>query len=267
MKKLIASALFLVFMAVLPIAAQTAKTNGSTTNLGTQDSSGAAHTSPATVGASDPAACVVGAIHVNTASTPIVKLCTATNTWTAVGGSSPTAISTWLSPYGFVANNFGAVSPASGSAHVTQYFEVLVPYPGMLINFVTATPTSATQGHVAWTLWDTTCTTAISTTNTITPSASVANNWTFAGNPLTVAPGKYFVMLTSDAATTSFSGAFVANIGDALNTGESAGNLHVFTGSNPSTGTTTLAPPATCGTRSGTLFASGSGIIPSFQIH
>lgn len=40
-------------------------------------------------GASDPATCTLGKdLFINTSSTPVIKLCTATNTWTALGSSS-----------------------------------------------------------------------------------------------------------------------------------------------------------------------------------
>lgn len=52
---------------------------------GTNDSSGAASTFPAKVGANDPATCTVGQLFVHTAGSVVLKLCTATNTWSTVG--------------------------------------------------------------------------------------------------------------------------------------------------------------------------------------
>jgi len=64
-------------------------------------------------GASDPATCTSGKdLFINTSSTPVVKLCTATNTWTTLGSSGSAA--TLTTPRAIYGNNF------DGSAALTQ---------------------------------------------------------------------------------------------------------------------------------------------------
>ncbi len=64
-------------------------------------------------GASDPATCTSGKdLFINTSSTPVVKLCTATNTWTALGSTGSAA--TLTTPRAIYGNNF------DGSAALTQ---------------------------------------------------------------------------------------------------------------------------------------------------
>lgn len=191
---------------------------------------------------------------------------------TSAGSGTPTAISTWLSPFGWILGSYAAITTAPASTNQGFYFEILVPYPGMVINYISANANGSTSGHVAWGLYNSTCSTLISTTNTLSslPNGS-QSTWTWSGNPVTLTPGKYFVFLSSDATTTQFYANGDIGIGDSLNGWngstylESASNYHIFTG-NPSTGTTTIVPPGTCGTRSATFFAGGTGI-PVFQIH
>ena len=60
---------------------------------GSADFSGASVTRPAQSGASNPSTCAAGKdMFINTSSTPQLELCTAANTWTAVGGSGVSMI-------------------------------------------------------------------------------------------------------------------------------------------------------------------------------
>jgi hypothetical protein len=66
----------------------------------TQDNSGAAVTRPVVSAASDPATCTAGKdAYINTAATPVLKICIATNTWAASGGAGTPATGMWFSTF------------------------------------------------------------------------------------------------------------------------------------------------------------------------
>ncbi len=184
------------------------------------------------------------------------------------GGISPSPVTTPFWPFG-PGVSLSSNTSASGSANVTQFFEILVPYPGLTLTNISAYTFTTAPGHVAWAIYDSTCTLVTNgTSSTVSASPSTATNWVFSPAVILVndgvsGHGTYFLASTSDAATTEFyAPPFVNAPGlGALNTG--AGSLHYFTGT-ASTGTSTLAFPSTCGTR--TSLAS-SNSLPGVVLH
>ena len=126
---------------MIGVAYGQAKLNGSTTAASgsTQDNSTATVTRPVVSAASDPATCTAGKdMYINTASTPVVKLCTATNTWTAVGGASVTK-APWTIPFIITSNlaSQGSAFSCSGGAETP-------PGCGNLNNDFSVTPSIQT---------------------------------------------------------------------------------------------------------------------------
>lgn len=183
-----------------------------------------------------------------------------------VGSPAPATTPVW--PFGS-GISMSSNTAASGSANVTQFFEILVPYPGLTLANVSAYTFATAPGHVAWAIYDSTCTLVTNGTSaTVSASSSTATNWVFSPaiillNDGVSGHGTYFLALTSDAATTEFYAPPLVNAPGlgALNT--SAASLHYFTGT-ASTGTSTLVFPSTCGTR--TSLAS-SNSLPGVVLH
>ena len=85
----LAKAVSALWILAIPCAAQQI-INGSRTLLGNWDASGAATTKPAKTGTTPPATCGVGEVFFNSAASPGANLylCSATNSWTQVQGTS-----------------------------------------------------------------------------------------------------------------------------------------------------------------------------------
>ena len=178
--------------------------------------------------------------------------CTAAGTpgtWTLEGaGSSPAAFSVAWFPFG------GAISAsllALGTVNQVNYTEFPV-WQKIIVNSITAQSTVGSGPHLAWGLYDSGCN-LLGGSTTVAAQSYAFQTWTFA-SPVTLVPGKYFLGWTSENATASLAPGTVDTGGNGsggalLNGSDTGSSSHVFSGSNPSTGTTTLAFPATCGTR------------------
>jgi hypothetical protein len=181
------------------------------------------------------------------------------------GGGSPLS-TTLFWPFGQISYNVGTATPALGSANVVEYYEFYLPSPGVVLNNISAYITSgATANHGAFAIYDSACTTLLGTTNTVAATSAVAVNFPFA-SPVSLAGGKYFLAMTSDQSTLKFDGPPTSFVSDVANLNESASTYHTFTG-NASTGTSTLAFNAACGTRTALSVTGGVGAYPGVALH
>jgi len=189
-------------------------------------------------------------------------ICLASGSACGGGGGSPiSGTITW--PFGQMAYTAGMFTPIL-SANVVQYYEFYMPSPGQVLNSVSGWA-SATTGNTNVAIYDAACTTKLATSTTqTTVGANTVVTWPFSA--LSLAGGKYYLALTSDANTAKFAGPPTSWISDTANAGESNTTFHYFTG-NVSTGTTTLVFNAVCGTRTSLGLTAGSTTLPAFAFH
>lgn len=188
----------------------------------------------------------------------------ASNVAVSGGGGSPVASLLW--PFGQIYNTFSFITTALGSTNKTIFLEYMIPSPGIILTSLTGWLNNNAAGHMAWAIYDSTCTlVANGTSQTLTTTQNVVNTWTWSPT-LSLAGGKYFLAMTGDTATAQFFAPYSIAMSDLANNGESAGNYHIFTGT-VSTGTTTLVFPGTCGTR--TSYGTGGGgiVYPAIALH
>lgn len=214
-------------------------------------------------GSSDPAKCTVGMLFYNT-TTPALKGCSATDTWTTVGGSSYTSIAPQCLPSNICAQT-GAIGPAYTSkiGHYYQ-FEVAVAKTitsiGVYAN--TGAGTCGTACGVAISIYTGDCATKLgSITTTVAMTTGIRFNLAMASS-LALTPGSYILGVGTDGAALKLYGA-----GDTTHLTDSASTKRTFTTTDALTGDNgTLAMPAACtGTRTAitsTDVAEGFALLP-----
>jgi hypothetical protein len=162
------------------------------------------------------------------------------------GGGTPIAMA-WNPLGGF---NVGSGSETEGSANRVHYFEILVPYPGVIVSKLSVYTYGSLgdAGAMVFGFYDSSCNLVTNGTSaTVTGTASQqVREFTFSPS-VTLNSGKYFLAFSSDNIDTRFYGSNLGQYGTDL-LGTDAVN-HIFWGANLSTttaGVTTL--PSTCGT-------------------
>jgi hypothetical protein len=112
-------------------------------------------------------------------------------------------------------------------------------------------------GSLAFVIFDSTCTTKIATSSTVTaPGAYTYNTFTF--TPFTLEAGTYFLGWTSSNSADGFISVPASSFGGLANAGLTTANAVYFYGSTAASGTAPVVFGSTCGTR--TLEASdGTG--------
>ena len=172
------------------------------------------------------------------------------------GGGASVQATTWTPTGGMIANNMTAFS----SPNQVRYLEIDVPYPGRVVTYASVLTDSST-GHAAAAFYDSTCT-LIAQSNTLTMALDTPQSFTF--SPVSLPPGKVFFAWSVDSSEALMVGGLIDTSAGSgygfgiANVGEPAANYHLFSGSNMSSGTTTITMPGSCGTR--TALSGGYGL-------
>lgn len=178
-------------------------------------------------------------------------------TGSSCGGGATLTTSAWI-PYAGLSTS--SVVTENTPNQVFMY--ELPPFPASM-TFATASMfASVSAGNATMGIYDAAATTVLAQGSTVSLTGSNQfHTYTLA---YTFLPNtKYFLAITANNATFVMFGSPGGYWGDLSNQGESAGNYHFATCSNPSTGTTTMLLPATCGTRTSTT----SFTTPAISFH
>ena len=241
---------YLIFILAFASAWGQVEDYGRTANAAAiYDLTAAAITRAIKSGASDPATCTSGKdLFINTSSTPVIKLCTATNTWTALGSSSMVypsagvAVSTgsaWGSSLtvGTGANNLVQLNGSSQLPAVSA--ALLTNFPTLNQN-TTGTAAGLTAQYIDW--------------NASSGGNSIANKPTLTSGTVTVVSsgnlasgalvsGGGTQTLQTPAATATLDASGNISTPGSISTGaggSTAGAIEFGQGTAPSAGTTSV---------------------------
>lgn len=183
----------------------------------------------------------------------------------ACSGSSPTAIAQpwWMFGQGL---SLGAsqLSFTVGATNRVQCNRVTAPYPGVIVSGISSF-VNVGSGHMALGLFDSSGNLLSNGTSaTVNAPGQAATVFAFSPSVTLTGGAVYSACYTSDSSGDRFHATSSAYTSDIGNNGLSSPNLNVFYCANPSTGTTTISMPSTCGAQ--TTPGSGNGVgYPAFQ--
>ena len=162
------------------------------------DASGATSTKPIkTATGSDPATCTVGE-YVFRSDTGATKVCTATNTWTTLGGSALTITSDLYWPFGYPAQTTSNLNPGA-NVQRAYLFTPLANYSFSKIRYIS----SSASGYVAFAIvtsnGNTIVTNSAGRCNNATPGSGNAAECSLAGTVSLTAGTTYYFVFTADS--------------------------------------------------------------------
>lgn len=145
-------------------------------------------------------------------------------------------------------------------ANTPVYAEILVPFPGIVMNNFTMYINTTPSGTAGVSIMNSTCSAVVAQT-TLAVSAGGITNFLFSS--VSLSSGRYYLGFTSTVATEYFGAASATgNWGTLVNTAEGSSTFRYFTGSNASS---SGVFPSTCGTR--TAITGGTSSVPGVAIH